>query len=354
MEMARLNRNYLPLTIILFCVLFGVTKGQWLRDDIFLNVTLLELISPSGEKVVNTNLLSRIEKNNSSLTWQYGYLLWEEGEREKALNVWKQFPRYSAAMLLKNVEIIGDTNHQKLKAALLLDPYSDEVSEYASFYLLQKGENALIYQLFDKVYQQNPDNAIAMMVLALTMQPDIGDTSRALALFDKALLQSPENICVIRYGFRVMNKYDIGETRIRQLIQVAEKQLPLPDFEIVFALSNAYNRLGDYVSAERYNLMALNINPNHPWANLQLVENHQIQGKSDIQPWLNRAIKFRVQSRPDYYKRLIAVLLASNDIVTAKKILCEAVENGNSPQSIQGGNNITIDEAIFSDCGDLY
>lgn len=322
-----------PVVIMLFILWFGVTKLQQLQAVTCLNVTLLEIIREPNRSISKDNCFSKIEQNSPSLIWQRGYLLWKDGQREKALSIWRQAPQYSAAMLLEKIEINQDVNYRMSQTALLLDPFSDEVSENISFYLLQKDEVSLAHQFFDGVYQQNPDNAVAMMVLALTTPMESGDTSNILALFDKALIKAPENIYVIRYGFRVINRLDIGETRIRKLIQITETHLP-NDFEIIFALGNSYARLGDYWLAEQYNLMALDINPMHSWANLQQAEYRQKLGITEIQPWAERATTFRVQSRPDYYKRLLTVLLYAGEIDTAKKIYCEAVVNNDYPSEI--------------------
>lgn len=343
-----MKQQYKITIVFALVFIFAIMRGIRLRDKILLNLAFVEPFYLTDEKLGQIGVSPVIDESDPALIWRQGYRLWQTGQPEEAVDVWQQSSQYSAQMLLAHIRAGNDEDYQMLRTALLLDPFSDEVSEVTSFYLLHRDETELAYQLFGDVVQQNPDNGVATAVLALTspLHPEEqGDI--AIKLFDKAITIAPENAYVLRYGLRLMQQRpDFDVSRIHRLIELTKPQLP-QDFEITFALANAYRRLNDYVAAERYNLMALEIEENHPWANLQQVELRQQQNNLDVYPWLERAITLRIQSRPDYYKRLISVLIAAHDLETAQSIYCEALQRGYSPELFQDRSDIL---AMSGDC----
>lgn len=337
------------ITIVFVLVfIFAVMRGMGLRDKILLNLAFVEPFYLTDEKLGQIGVSSVVNESDPALIWRQGYRLWQTGQPKEAIDVWQQSAQYSAQMLLAHIRAGDDEDYQMVRTALLLDPFSDKVSEFTSFYLLHRAETELAYQLFGDVVQQNPDNGVATAVLALTSPPhpeEQGDI--AIKLFDKAITIAPENVYVLRYGLRLMQQRpDFDVSRIHHLIELTRSQLP-QDFEITFGLANAYRRLNEYTAAERYNLMALAIEENHPWANLQQVELRQQQNNLDVQPWLERATTLRIQSRPDYYKRLLSILIAAHDLETAQNIYCEALQKGFSPELFQNNSDILT---IFDDC----
>ncbi len=333
--MAQSKRNYLLIILIfvLFVSAFQVIEARNLLSS---DIMLLRMVKGHKEdEIIQLPLGAYEGRAPASLNWLYGDVLWHRGQKEEALCIWGHHPQYSAAMLEYKIKIGQDVNYQLSKTALMLDPYSIHLSEYISFYLLNRDEDLLAYNVFQKVYRQNPQNTIAMMVLVLTRLCDgkYCDITTSLELFDKALRHASDNSYVVRYGFRIMNKYSIGEARILKLIQAA-KLLPSQDFELLFSTGQAYRLLGEYQDAQYYNLLALKSSPNHPWANLQQVEFLQNQNQSDVEPWLENALLFRVTSRPDYYRRLLKVLLDAGKVDNAQKIYCEATDDYGYPSGI--------------------
>lgn len=334
--------KYLQLLfiVVLLFLIFAI-RGRLLWNNILININLAEpqLINYS----YNTNVLAEVNYDDPVTIWREGYLFWEVNQIEDAKEIWQISPEYAAQMLMANIQINGDPNYEMLKTMLILDPHSTEISEFAAAYLLSRGEQKFAYRLFEDVVKHNPKNGVATAVLALTSyntSTDLGEAS--LELFDKAITLDPENTEVLRYSLRyVNNRSDLDKMRIQNLIDLLEAQEP-KDFELTFGLANAYRQIGDPISAEKYNLIALSIEQNHPWANLLQVELRQESKNSDVQPWLNQAIEFRVQSRPDYLNRLILVLVAANRLEIANTIYCEAIQYGYQPELPSSENEILI------------
>jgi len=267
------------------------------------------------------------------LRWVQGKNEWLAGKPEQALAQWQQAPEYAAAMLLNWVKVspIQDAvaENELLVQALNLDPYTTTVSETASFRLFEDEAWELAKEAFTAVYQANPGNAVAKAALALAIWQSGGPHNKALQLYDEAVTAAPDNLYVLRYGLRLMQiGPEFGEKRMSHLANLAAARLP-QDFEFTFGVANAYRALGDLETAVHYNLMALDVNPAHPWANLQQLElAQQLRQTQNLHIWQQQAIDNRVKDRPDYYRRLLAVLVEEEAYDKAEEMYCDGRAQG--------------------------
>lgn len=281
--------------------------------------------------------ISRMNRTSyERLVWLRGYRLWREGKLEEAESEWQLSPQYAAQMLVAKITY-NDWEHSEVdiisRIALLLDPYSDMVAKEISLRLLDNEQWPMDYDIFMEVYAISPQNSIIEAALALTMLYYNPDGNDPLVLFDEAMHRAPDNATVLLYGFRIMEKSrDFGDNRIRRLAELGAAQLPqVHDIGLTFGVASAFEEIGDYETAARYNLEALNIDPFHPAANLQQVELFQILGLYDgQQPWLDRAVKYRL-ANISYYQRLIGILVKAQKTTLAKEIYCEGISLQMSP-----------------------
>ena len=324
----------LPVAILI--IIFS--QGLYLLDSFCMNMEMVKTLhNTEGQTCISLYRqypeLHRLE--NERLVWQRGYKSWTQGQSELAIRQWQQAPHYTATMLATRFQNGNFLSHSEaihmLQMALYLDPQSTQISETASFYFLNEQAWTEAYMAFTSIYQQGHSNAVVKAALAVVSVFYNPDGYNSLALFDEALAEAPGNTYVLRYGFRLMQRLpDFDLERTRHLATLGEMQLP-QDFEFTFGLANAYRRLGDYATAEFYNLIALKRGPEHPWANLQQVELLQLQNKHQLAgPWLDKAMKNRVTSRSDYYRRLIAVLLEADETNSAYSVFCDGLSHGMS------------------------
>ena len=267
------------------------------------------------------------------LLWVQGKNEWLAGKPEQAVAQWQQAPEYAAAMLLNWVKVspMQDAAAEKelLVEALKLDPYTAAVSETASFSLFEHEAWEQATEAFTAVHHANPGNAVAKAALALAIWQSGGPYDQALQLYDEALAAAPDNLYVLRYGLRLMQiGPEFGEERMAHLASLAAARLP-QDFEFTFGVANAFRALGDLETAVHYNLMALDVNPAHPWANLQQLElAQQLHQTQNLHIWQQQAIDNRVKDRPDYYRRLIAVLVEEGAYDKVEEMYCDGRAQG--------------------------
>ncbi|MCA9873668.1 MAG: hypothetical protein KC441_08435 [Anaerolineales bacterium] len=259
--------------------------------------------------------------------------MWMVGKPDQAASEWQQAPEYAAAMLLNWIKVNPmpdrEAENRILAQALALDPYTLGVSEVASFRLFDAEAWDTAREAFTAVYSANPANEVAKAALALAIWHSGGSHEEALQLYDESVAQAPDNLYVLRYGFRLMQlDPDFGEARTAQLARLAAAQLP-QDFELTFGVANAFRALGELETAMRYNLMALSVNPVHPWANLQQAElEQQLHQSRTLHVWLQQAIDNRVKDRPDYYRRLLSVLVQAGAYEAAQEVYCDGRAQG--------------------------
>ena len=316
------------LLLVTSFLLWLIPRGSYFTNSLYLNVDLLRLYVGEDACCVD-RFQGHGESQQNRLIWLQGYNQWVAGDREQAISTWQKAPTYAAAMLITCVQNNRLTEvsvrEMALSQALQLDPNTLKISETASFLLLRERSWEVTYAAFRIVTEEAPENAVAKAALALAGW-HVGESAKeVLRLIDAAMAEAPENIYVLRYGLRLMQSgLTFGAERTAQLANLIEAHLP-QDFELTFGVASASRSLGEYEKAFHYNLSALSISPNHPWANLHQVELLQIQDKTDVEPWLDKAFSGRVASRPDYYRRLISVLIEADEIDKAYQVYCDGL-----------------------------
>ncbi len=322
----------LPVSALLFLIIW---RGAFFVETFCVNVDLLRLRVGGEAQCIWSpiEVETGVRPEKTRLIWLQGYNLWGAGNFNRAMAVWQEAPQYAAVMLTTWVQNGGlaEANIRKiaLTQALQLDPNTLEISEIASFHFFEGRQWETAYVAFTAVNEVSPDNAVAKAALALAAWHLNQPESEVLALYDTAVVEAPDNIYVLRYGLRLMQMLpSFGEERIARLAVLSAERLPR-DFEFAFGVANAFRNLGNLETAEHYNLMTLSINSAHPWANLQQVELIQSQDEMrTLEPWLQQAIDNRVKNRPDYYRRLLAVLVESGAFSVAEDVYCDGRAQG--------------------------
>lgn len=338
------------VTFVLVLINF-LSKGSFWVDSFCLNIVLLqkmewlEVRSPGllGQLCETSNV-----SRNGRLVWLNGYMLWIADLKKQAQSQWQLAPDHTIRMLLHQAQT-GKLNQTEIneifKMILLLDTQSDEASGVATSQLMQQNQWTTSYQILAQVHNQNPHNAVVQAALALSSSYNSSEYD-PFALLDGALDKAPNNPYVLLYGVRLMlRSHNFGLERTRRVVLLGEKQLP-QGFTFTYGIATAFRRLGDYAAANRYNLDALSLLPNHALANLQQAELSQLLGEPDIQNrWLNEALGLRVSSL-SYSQRLISVLANAGRISDARTVFCEGMSYGISP--------ITLIELVADDLKGLF
>ncbi len=156
-----------------------------------------------------------------------------------------------------------------LEKALALDPNSLSANSSLGLYWRRQGNHEQALEYYKKAAELNPNNPILQVDYANALA-HTGEFETALATFQHAIELAPQNPAYYRYLAAFALSY---EYQVRQIALPAARQallLDTGDPDSLVTMGQVLLLLGDLASAERHLYSALQVEPKHAPAHLQL------------------------------------------------------------------------------------
>lgn len=158
---------------------------------------------------------------------------------------------------------------EMLEKALELDPNSLAANSTLGLYWRREGNHERALEYYQNAAKMNPNNPVLQVDLGNALAYT-GEFEKALEAFQHAIGLAPQNQAFYRYLAEFSLSY---EYQVRQIGLPAARQAVLLDPEdpdSLVTMGQVMALLGDLASAERYLHSALQVDPNHAPAHLQL------------------------------------------------------------------------------------
>jgi tetratricopeptide (TPR) repeat protein len=220
--------------------------------------------------------------NSPRIQYWLGQFLASQGEPEGAATAYQAAiaadPAFFPAKLALATLEIGRGKLQEARKRLAELPQENNSVRFLSAHVEQaSGNNAAALDLYRKIVEAEPNNALALNNLAYLLSEHAGKSEEALAYAQKAKELQPENAMIDDTLGWVMYRRSLYGNAVKHLESATSKA---PNAVRQYHLAMTYFQLGDLKKGQQALSAGLKLDPNAPEAKLALA----LQAEKSVKP----------------------------------------------------------------------